>query len=277
MRLNLDGRAKRLLRRLPQYSMYGVAEIALLTLLAVLCARLFWTILTPVGPLGDWRLEDRTAGAVANRAELFRSFDPFFRLQPSGSAVVTSLQLTLFGTRLDEVSGRGSAIIAGPDDVQNSFAVGDEILPGVILKSVAFDSITIDRGGALEQLYIDQSVSAPQAAEVAPGIAAGPPALDEALGGRPVSVDQLRQGIQFLPRTENGRVTGLVVRAGGDAGIFRAAGFREGDILVAVNGQQISSAEDAARLAGAARPGSTLSVTVERGAEVVPIAIAIAR
>lgn len=275
MRLSLDSRAKRLLRRLPQYSVYSVAEILLLALLAILCARLFWTILTPVGPLGDWRLQDRTAGAVASRIELFRNFDPFFRLQESGSAVVTSLQLTLYGTRLDEVSGRGSAIIAGPDGIQNSFAVGDEILPGVILKSVAFDSVSIDRGGAIEQLYIDQSVAAPQAAEVAPGVATDS-TLDSA-GVQPVTVDQLRQGVQFLPRTENGRVTGLVVRAGGDGAAFRSAGFREGDILVAVNGQPIGSPGDAARLAASAQPGSTLSVTVERGAEVIPIAISIAR
>lgn len=275
MRLSLDGRAKRLLRRLPRYSAYSIAELVLITVLAVLCAQLVWTIVTPVNPLGTWRLQDRAAGAVANRVELFRSFDPFFRLQDSGAAVVTSLQLTLFGTRLDEVSGRGSAIIAGPDGVQTSFGVGDEILPGVILKSVAFDSVSIDRGGAIEQLYIDQSVAAPQASEIAPGVATDA-TLDSAAGS-PVGVDQIRQGIQFLPRTENGRVTGLVVRSGGDGTAFRSAGFRDGDILVAINGQPIGSPDDAARLAAAARPGSTLSVTVERGAEVIPIAIAIAR
>jgi len=276
MRLRLDDRARRLLRRLPQYNAYSIAEIALLALLAILCARLVWTVFTPVGPLGDWRMQDRTAGAFANRTELFRSFDPFFRMQDSGSAVVTSLQLTLFGTRLDEVSGRGSAIIAGADGIQNSYGVGDEILPGVILKSVAFDSVTIDRGGAIEQLYIDQSVPAPAAAEVAPGVATDP-TLDSVGAGQPVTAEQVRSGIQFLPRTENGRVTGMVVRAGGDGAAFRGAGFREGDILVAVNGQPIASPDDVRRVFGQVQPGSNLSVTVERGAEVIPIAISIAR
>lgn len=276
MRLRLDDRARRLLRRLPQYSAYSVAEIALLALLAILSARLVWTIFTPVGPLGDWRIQDRTAGAFANRAELFRSFDPFFRMQDSGAAVVTSLQLTLFGTRLDEVSGRGSAIIAGADGIQNSYGVGDEILPGVILKSVAFDSVTIDRGGAIEQLYLDQSLPAPAAAEVAPGVATDP-TLDGVGAGQPVTAEQVRSGIQFLPRTENGRVTGMVVRSGGDGAAFRSAGFREGDILVAVNGQPIASPDDVRRAFGQVQPGSNLSVTVERGAEVIPIAISIAR
>lgn len=282
MRLSLDGRARRWLRSLPRTSVYSVVEIALLLLLAVQCARLFWTVLTPVGPLGDWRLADRTEGALANKAELFRGFDPFFRLAGGGgsAAVVTSLQLKLFGTRIDEINGRGSAIIAGPDGIQNSIAVGEEVMPGVILKSVAFDSVTIDRGGTVEQLFIDQSVPAPEAATVAPGLALdGQPAAAAAPppGGRTVSAAQLRSGIGFLPRTDGGRVTGLVLRPNGDGAVFRGTGFAEGDILVAVNGQQIGSPADAERLIGQAAPGSNVTISVERGANVVPIVLSIAR
>ena len=257
------------MRRLPQTSVYGLAEILLLALLALQLARLVWAIATPVGPLGDWRLTDRIAGIASGKAELFRSFDPFFRLQDGGgaAAVVTSLQLTLFGTRMDEVNGRGSAIIAGADGVQNSFAVGDEILPGVTLKAVAFDSVTIDRGGTAEQIFLDQSVPAPAAGTVAPGIAS-PGAL---------TAQQIQAGIQFLPRTEGGRVTGLILRPAGDTAIFTGAGFSEGDILVAINGQPIASADDAQRLASQLTPGTNVSVSVERNGAVVPIALTIAK
>jgi len=268
MRLSLDFRARRWLRRLPQYSVYSIAEILLLTLLALQLARLVWAIATPVGPLGEWRLPDRIAGLASGKAELFRSFDPFFRLQDGGgAAVVTSLQLTLFGTRMDEVNGRGSAIIAGADGVQNSFAVGDEILPGVVLKAVAFDSVTIDRGGTAEQIFLDQSVPAPEAGTVAPSIASP--------GG--LTVQQIQAGIQFLPRTEGGRVTGLILRPAGDAAAFTGAGFREGDILVAINGQPISSPDDAQRLSAQLAPGTNVSVSVERGGDIIPIAITIAK
>jgi len=281
MRLSLDGRARRWLRSLPRTSVYSTVEIVLLLLLALQCARLVWTVVTPVGPLGDWRLADRTAGAMANRAELFRGFDPFFRLAggSGAAAVVTSLQLKLFGTRIDEVNGRGSAIVAGPDGIQNSIAVGEEIMPGVILKSVAFDSVTIDRGGTIEQLFIDQSVPAPEAATVAPGIALDgqPGEAAPQPGGRSVSAVQLRSGIGFLPRTDGGRITGLVLRPNGDGAVFRGIGFAEGDILVAVNGQQIGSPADAERLLGQAAPGSNVTVSVERGANVVPIVLSIAR
>ncbi|MBB5687438.1 type II secretion system protein N [Sphingobium boeckii] len=265
------------MRRLPHYSVYSIAEILLLTLLAIQLARLVWAVAAPVGPLGEWRLADRISGVTSGKAELFRSFDPFFRLQDGGTAVVTSLQLTLFGTRMDEVNGRGSAIIAGPDGVQNSFAVGDEVMPGVILKAVAFDSVSIDRGGALEQIFLDQSVPAPAAAELPPGGRLGGPPPPPSAAGQPVTADQIRTSIQFLPRAEKGRVTGLVLRPAGDPGVFINAGFRDGDILVAINGQPISSPDDAQRLAAQLKPGSNVSVNVERGSGVVPIAITIAK
>src|SRR3546814_20783962 len=57
MRLALDPRARRLLRRVPRSSVYPAMELVLLTLLAIPGARLAWTMLTPVGPVGDWRAE----------------------------------------------------------------------------------------------------------------------------------------------------------------------------------------------------------------------------
>jgi general secretion pathway protein C len=70
----------------------------------------------------------------------------------------------LLGTRVDAASGRGSAILATPDGQQKSVGVGEEIMPGVRLAAVEFESVTLDRGGAREQLYIDQSGSAADAA-----------------------------------------------------------------------------------------------------------------
>src|SRR5687768_6648583 len=153
MRLAFDSR--RLIGRARGVNGWTLLELALLTLIALQCARLIWTALTPVGPLGDWR---SAAGDRAASTGILASFDPFFRLSgAAGPVTVTSLNLKLFGIRQDQASGRGSAIIAGSDGQQRSIAVGEEIEPGVILKSVDFDSVTITRGGADEQLFMDQS------------------------------------------------------------------------------------------------------------------------
>jgi general secretion pathway protein C len=153
MRLAFDSR--RLIGRARGVNGWTLLELGLLALIALQCARLIWTALTPVGPLGDWR----AAGTDrAGSADILASFDPFFRLSgAAGPVTVTSLNLKLFGIRQDQASGRGSAIIAGPDGQQRSIAVGEEIEPGVVLKSVDFDSVTITRAGADEQLFMDQS------------------------------------------------------------------------------------------------------------------------
>lgn len=158
MLLRFDQRVRGLLRQLPRRYAYTGAELLLLTFLALQLARLAWAILTPVEPLGEWRAASATTGAPTE-AEVLRDFDPFFRTAAdAGPVAVTSLNLTLLGTRVDTVSGRGSAIIDAGGS-QASFMVGEQVMPGVTLEAVDFDNVTIARGGAREKLYLDQSAA----------------------------------------------------------------------------------------------------------------------
>jgi len=152
-------RFQRRVRSLGRGSLLVLAEIALIVAIGWVAVSLFWTLVRPLGPVGDWRAPD--TAVVADPALLTR-FDPFFREGTASRLLtVTALPLKLFGTRLDQAIGRGSAIIAAPDGRQSSYGVGDEIVPGVRLRAVAFDHVTIDRGGVAEQLFLDQSVAAP--------------------------------------------------------------------------------------------------------------------
>jgi len=278
MRLMMDARARRLLRRIPVVNVYSLAELALLAVLAVQVARLAWTVLTPVSPLGDWRPAEATLPGTPY--DILTGFDPFFRLSAGRAApsTVTSLNLTLFGTRIDEAMGRGSAIIAGPDGVQNSVAVGDEIAPGVRLKAVAFDHVVIDRGGAEENLYLDQSSAAAAGQPVAPaaGGATSPPTAASgvpAAGGVPVS--ELRNEIGFTPRIDSGRISGLVVRPQGTGEVFRRAGLREGDVVTAIGGRPVSGAGDLDRIGTDFAGGGSVPLTVERGTQTLSLAITV--
>ena len=281
MRLALDPRAKRLLRRLPRTSAYGLVELILLLLLAFQCARLLWAVVTPVSPLGAWQPRDELTRGAAERARLLGQFDPFFRQAPGGGeAVVTSLQLTLFGVRIDEAMGRGSAIIAGPDGVQSSYGVGDEIMPGVTLKSVQFDGATILRGSAEEQIFLDQSGAAPPPppTQADTSTLLDSPTSLPVPGSRQVSPQALMTEIDFSPRLDKGQITGFVVKPKGSGEAFRIAGLQEGDILVSINNQKIANASDLERVATqAGGKGGNISLTVERGSQVIPIAITIAR
>ncbi len=272
MRLTIDARARRILRRLPVITVYSAAELALMAGLAVQCARLIWVAVAPVTPLGAWR-PAAIAPAGAN-GDILRSFDPFFRLgAPAGAgpATVTALQLTLFGTRIDDATGRSSAIIAGADNVQTSIVVGEEIQPGVRLKAVAFDHVTIDRGGVDEDLFLDQSdaVAPVSPTGAAPG-AAPPP------GGAGIAIGQLRSEIGFIPRIDGGRVSGLTVRSQGSGNAFRQAGLRDGDIVTSIGGRPVTGPGDLDRIAADFAQGGNVPITVERGKDMLPLAITIA-
>lgn len=247
-----------------------LVERMLLVLMMVQIARLIWAVATPVGSFGMWDGRQAQLMSANARQALFASFDPFFRADaPSGdgNAVVTSLAITVHGIRLNEGTGQGSAIIATPDGVQNSYAVGDEILPGVVLKSVSFDHVTIDRGGAEEQVFMDQSVPAPSTGPAESGSApnAPAPAAPPAQPNQP-DVQTLKRDIGFAPRMQDGRITGLAVQSRGPA--FAGAGFRPGDIVTQVNGQPVS---DMAAVQNQIAPGARLSFTVERGAAVASV------
>jgi general secretion pathway protein C len=241
----------------------GGSPIALLASLllisiAVQSARLIWALVVPIGPIGAWHRSPLPQSGGTN------GFDPFFRLQTGPQqAVVTSLSLQLFGIRMDSAMGRGSAIIATPDGVQSSYAVGDEIVPGVTLKVVSFDSVTLDRGGASEQLFLDQSVPAP-AAQIgtrpvvqAAGLVVTPPA--------PVTI---QNHVGFAPRFEGEKVTGLLLNPKGDGAAFKAAGLAPGDVLLAINGQPVTSLDDVSSLPSG---GGTAILKVERGGRVMTV------
>lgn len=277
MRISLDSRAQRLLRRVSRTNIYTGLELLLLTLLAIQCARLAWTMITPVGPIGDWRPDSALRPAAP--ASLLGSFDPFFRISgQSGPVVVTSLNLKLYGIRQDQASGRGSAIIATPDGVQRSFAVGEEIVPGVTLTSVDFDSVTISRGGTAEQLFMDQS----PAAEV---VAPGPPTVPAAPAAPLVEVPPLpgaapaaprvdfAADIAFQPRITGDGVTGLTVAPQGSGEGFRALGLRPGDVVVAVNGRRINNAQRAGSFASDLSAARRATVQVERDGRIVTLRI----
>lgn len=258
-------------RRISSVPVAHLLLMLLATLLAVQAARLFWAIVTPVSPVGNWRAPTVNIVPASARSALFSSFDPFSRTDAvaAGADNVTSLNLTLYGIRANESSGGGSAIIAGEDGVQNSYAVGEEVAPGVMLDSVAFDHVILSRGGVKESLYLDQSVPAET---VAPTTTTGttPVPAPASGNGAELNADSLQKGIGFAPRNEGGRVTGLVLQPKDDGTMLRIAGFQPGDIVVAINGRPVSSAAD---IASQFRPGARLSVEVERGGSKLPIAL----
>ncbi len=261
-------------REIRAFSLFSVLAAILLVFATVQMVRLVWTLLTPVAPLGDWKPDSPQGILPEQRAALFQVFDPFFRMQnvEAGTETITSLPITLFGIRSNEASGAGSAIIADSAGVQNSFATGEEIMPGVLLNSVAFDHIVVSNNGALEKLYLDQSVPAQTVGGEATVSAAEITAPVVQSSGVKLNPETVAAGVGLEARNENGKVTGLVVTAKGDGSILQAAGLRDGDIVIKINGNAVSSPSDLVKYL---RPGANVALEVERGAQKIPLAISL--
>lgn len=264
--------------RLPRTTPMSALELVILALVAIQTARLVWALLTPVGPVGDWKTP--ASFTTPSGSSALGSFDPFFRLESGGAGMVTSLNLKLFGVREDRATGRGSAIIALPDGRQSSFAVGEEIMPGVTLAEVGFDSVTINHQGSREQIFLDQSTAAETVGGQAPPAAADalpppPEAAPPSIYPPPARVAPPPplpgQPILFQPRSVNGRINGVVVSPGADSQIFRAAGFAPGDVIVAIDGQPVRSVEQVRAQVARARGGVT--VMVDRGGRAIPMRV----
>jgi general secretion pathway protein C len=177
------------------------------------------------------------------------------------------------------VSGRGSAIIATADGKQSSYAVGEEIEPGLRLAAVAFDNVTLAAAGRSEQLFLDQSsgpapVTPDDAGGLTSDLSPGPgegvatSPLQRATGASPALAD----AISATPRTNGSGIDGLTLSPRGNGIGFREAGLQAGDVLTAVDGTPVRSVGDAAALARRLA-GGRATLTLERGGRPVTVRI----
>ena len=236
---------------------FALAELLLLGMAGWLLVRLVLAIVTPVGAVG----ESRAAAPPATDTAVFGRFDPFFRkATESGTAQVSSLALVLLGTRVDTVSGRGGAIIADAQGKQSSYLVGEAIEPGVTLKAVGFDNVTLDAGGRTETLFLDQSAGGPPVTPPAEtsAISFAPPAAVSAL-----TPSSLAGAVAITPRLRGTEIAGFVVAPRGDGTAFRAAGLQPGDVVITIDGASVAGLGDPAAIMRRIEAGAALGI--ERG------------
>jgi general secretion pathway protein C len=250
-------------RQLLPRDLYFWLKALLLALIAVQGARLAWTLFTPLGPVGRWLPAAPPTIPASAQLALLSTFDPFATAQGPAAAAAPAAAASgfiLFGTRMSLGGGPGSAIIAGADGVQNSYATGEEVAPGVRLLSVGFDFVLIGGNGAEQRLAME-GADPPAAAAGAPGGTGASLALTPAA---------IRNNVALAPRLIAGRVSGFLVSATGNPAVLGRAGLRDGDVITAVNGRPLT---DPATLQSQLSPGARLSLTVERGAASVPVSL----
>jgi general secretion pathway protein C len=249
----------------------SAVEVALALLLAVQLGRLVWIVAEP----RDAAASMASSSAAVSPADpaVFQRFDAFFRTGGQSSLAEASAagsgQMRLYGLRSDG-SGGGSAIIGLADGRQVSVGVGEEVEPGLILRGVGPDYVTLARGASLSRLiFSDVPVGVAPAPPPPPGpqiVTPPPPPPPPAVTPTAASVDpaQLITQAGLRPRMRGLRLDGFTVSASGDAALLRAAGLQAGDVILAINGQSLDSLERIAALRGQLANSSGAELRYER-------------
>ena len=249
----------------------SAVEVALALLLAVQLGRLVWMVAEPRDAAASMA-SSSTAVSPADPA-VFQRFDAFFRTGGQSSLAEASAagsgQMRLYGLRSDG-SGGGSAIIGLADGRQVSVGVGEEVEPGLILRGVGPDYVTLARGASLSRLiFSDVPVGVAPVPPPPPGpqtVTPPPPPPPPAVTPTAASVDpaQLIAQAGLRPRMRGLRLDGFTVSASGDAALLRAAGLQAGDVILAINGQSLDSLERIAALRGQLANSSGAELRYER-------------
>lgn len=254
-------------------SVRRLVEGALILALAVQAGRLVWSLAAP---------RDAAPGAAVAAADLsmLSRFDAFFRTgEASAVAAVTgagSEQHRLFGVRAGGRGG-GGAIIGLPDGRQVSVLVGEEVSPGLTLRSVGPDHAVLARGGSLSRIEFGETpmgAAAPPPPPAEPQVVTPQGAPQGASQGAPpapvppaapaLDVSALAASGALRPRMRGLAVTGFAVGEAAAAGPLAATGLRPGDVITAIDDVELNGpgrlAEARARLAR----GGTAVVRFER-------------
>jgi general secretion pathway protein C len=247
-------------------------ELALALVLAVQLGRL---ILIAVEPAGQAATNTPPAALKPVDYAVFQRFDAFFRTGGQSSLAEASAagsgQMRLYGLRSDGAGG-GSAIIGLADGRQVSVGVGEEVEPGLVLRGVGADHVTLARGGSVSRLVftdlpmgvapVPPPPPGPQTVTPTPAVSVAPAAVPAVDPARLLGQAGLR------PRMRGARLDGFTVSGAGDAAVLRAAGLQAGDVILAVNGQPLDSLERIAALRSQLADSTGAELRIERDGQV---------
>jgi general secretion pathway protein C len=240
-------------------------EVALVLVLAVQAAHLVWIIAEPVGPFGSPPVA-KTDAISDRELAILKTFNPFAPRVPMATEAKTTDGLTLFGVRVGN-EGTGSAIIASTGK-QSVYWVGEEIVPGTVLKELASDHVLLAHGDSTSRLDLVARAAPPRSSALVPPYMVAPRAAAASKPAVIASVDtkKLLEEAGLRPRTQDGQITGYTLLPRGEGEMLGRAGLAAGDVLVALNGNRLTPerySEIEQELTGA----SQVQLTVERGNE----------
>lgn len=247
-----------------------LANVALVTLLAMGAARLFWLLAPmPSHRSSNWhpqRSPVNVVSAATKSLQPILSAHLFGRPSQAKPAPVqapeTHLKLTLHGVLASTTLQRSRALIEGPGGKEKSYALGDTIEPGVTLTRILPDRVLIKRDGHFETLKLARAPAI--AVQTAPPAshATDLAAVRRKLLHQPSKISRF---VQMRPVYLHGNLLGWRVFPGSHRNLFRAVGLKPGDLVTSVNGIPLDSPSHGIKAMNALKQASQVTLTVNRG------------
>jgi general secretion pathway protein C len=190
--------------------------------------------------------------------------------------VQSPLTLKLLGTI---VAGEESAAIisisAGSD--QSVFFIGDTIQPGVTLQEVEPWAVVVERAGVLERISLEQGAKLSATPMPVKMPAGNPAAASPAAMQRKMSRSQLQQQLgdlpallsqaRVIPNYTNGKPDGFVISEIVQGSLYQQAGLLNGDVILRVNGKQVTSAAQAMSMYQALQNAAAIDLELMRAGQ----------
>ncbi|MEM7493220.1 MAG: type II secretion system protein N [Pseudomonadota bacterium] len=251
----LSGFQSRLLKAEPGVRL--AVETALIVALALVIARMIWLAVSPQDAVAAYTERPLPTMATEGVQRIEADVSLLVRSNPfegTGSVaeieedvVETQLNLRLIGLRADTGPSAGTATIILPNNQQQKFAEGEEILPGVLLRRVASDRVILSRNGVDEVLRLNNRSGRLSVIGNIETVEDAEPRLERRAQQPPPAPatvqisgpEALLSAISLREARSNGRVLGYRIEPIGSLSRLQDLGFQAGDILVRVNGQSV--------------------------------------
>lgn len=205
----------------------------------------------------------------------------------------TKLNLKLYGIRYDQSGqGRGSAVLQTPDNVQNNFYIGDEVMRDVTLASVSKSFVVLSADGRLERLSTERGADTGLLAAVpeetpqrvtgsqpkpalsaitqSQGRAIAPPAPQK-LG---FTVEDFINSHRISPVVEGNKLAGYEIAQTKPGIDLEQFGLQSGDVIVKIGSADLRQGQpDFSQLLNKLSEGRVSSLSILRGGQPVTVRV----
>jgi len=256
----------------------------------VLAAQLSWHLLSPAAQIASGPLKISGGGSSVVDLSGLKARNIFgaagnvpVSQNRQQQAPLTRLNLRLLGVSASSVPARSAAIIEQAGQ-QSTYSAGD-LLNNTQVKvlEIYADRVILENQGQRETLELEGI------GELSPGLAltmsaqlnasranqsAAQPATEPAISAETVAASILDY-VSISPVRQGAGIQGYRLQAKKNPELFSAAGFQNGDLAIAINGQSLTDMNTAMALTRSLGTMDTITVTVLRQGKTIELELAI--